>query len=71
LRNILNAFFANGAGVALLVDKEGLSRASGKLAAMVEDTPEGAAITLEDGSCLLLKNIVGVNGIFHSHYSEC
>jgi len=56
----------------LLADQEGLFRTSGNIAAPINETSlEDALLKLDNGSALKLNQIVAVNGIFHSDYSEC
>jgi hypothetical protein len=56
----------------LLVDKEGLTRFEGKITAIsAADSFENTAIVIEDRDIILLKEIVGINGVFRSDYSEC
>jgi hypothetical protein len=72
LREILNQLYEEHTPVALLADQEGLFRTSGNIAAPINETSlEDALLKLDNGSALKLNQIVAVNGIFHSDYSEC
>jgi hypothetical protein len=72
----LKAFLTNlqkeGTTAGLLVDHEGLSRASGKITAISNgSTIADDMIQINGESTFRLGDIVAVNGIFRSDYSEC
>jgi hypothetical protein len=72
LTQILNKLYNENTSVALLADREGLFRTSGNIVAAINETAlENATLTLDNGRSLNLTEIVAVNGIFHSDYSEC
>lgn len=56
--------------VSMLLDEDGLTRAEGIIRTIQADTIN-PYIEMEDGAKIVIKNIVAVNGVFHSSYSEC
>jgi len=73
LKEILDSCFVNNTDVHLLIDVVGLERAFGQIIAVGLSDKKGAYIRLNDSSLstFLLKDIVAVNGVFRSDYSEC
>lgn len=72
LKAILDKCYNEHTPVALLADHEGLFRTSGNIVAAIKQAPlEDAVLALDNGTVLKLNEIVAVNGIFHSDYSEC
>jgi len=58
--------------VALLVDRDGLSRAAGKITALAADNlTNSVTVSLNNDNTYELTEIIAVNGIFRSDYSEC
>lgn len=56
----------------LLVDKEGLTRVEGVITSVNEGNEiENISINIDNRETVLLKQIVGINGLFRSDYSEC
>ena len=56
----------------LLIDKEGLMRVEGIVTSIVKDgNIENATIIINDRDRISLKEIIGINGLFRSDYSEC
>lgn len=56
----------------LLVDKDGLTRVEGAITLISEkDDIENTSINIDNRDTFLLKEIVGINGVFRSDYSEC
>lgn len=56
----------------LLIDREGLMRAEGVITSIDKhDDIENTSITISDRDTVLLKEIIGINGLFRSDYSEC
>jgi hypothetical protein len=56
----------------LLIDNEGLTRAEGIITSInEEDDIENTGIVLNDRDTVTLKEIIGINGLFRSDYSEC
>jgi hypothetical protein len=55
-----------------LIDNEGLTRAEGIITSInEEDDIENTGIVLNDRDTVTLKEIIGINGLFRSDYSEC
>ncbi|MGN6617930.1 MAG: hypothetical protein ACTHJ5_12215 [Ilyomonas sp.] len=72
LRSILNEMILKGEKASFLLDRNGLSRAEGSILSMEETQPVGdTVIKLNNDDLVYLKEIVGVNGIFRSDYTEC
>ncbi len=72
LRSILNDMILKGEKASFLLDRNGLSRAEGSILSMEETQPVGdTVIKLNNDELDYLKEIVGVNGIFRSDYTEC
>lgn len=58
--------------VSLLVDKDGLTRVEGVITSITEsEKVENTSINVDNGETILLKQIIGINGLFRSDYSEC
>lgn len=60
--------------VSLLLDREGLIRMEGIIENIEEKTPLEATVIIVNNSVpqpIFLKEIIAVNGIFSSDYSEC
>lgn len=56
----------------LLIDNQGLTRVEGIITSINEgDFIENARIIIDNRDTILLKEIIGINGIFRSDYSEC
>jgi len=56
----------------LLIDKEGLMRVEGVITSIDKhDDIKNTSITIDDKDKVLLKEIIGINGMFRSDYSEC
>ena len=72
LSEILTDLKATNADVAMLIDRDGLFRAAGKITDIrADDLKGGITVLLNEDSAYLLTDIVAVNGIFRSDYSEC
>lgn len=73
LLTILTNLYTKRVTVALLIDQNGLSRISG----FIELLGESSFTVFENHTNtaskhrILLHEVVAVNGIFHSDYSEC
>jgi len=67
---ILRSCFQKKEKVSLLVDENGVERKEGFIKSIHEDAPL-ISIELSDGSRIVLKNIVAVNGVFRPEYGEC
>ena len=58
--------------VALLVDRDGLARAAGKITALATDNlTNSVTVSLNNDNTYEPTEIIAVNGIFRSDYSEC
>jgi hypothetical protein len=56
----------------LLIDDEGLTRAEGIITSINgADDIENTSIVLNDRDTVILKEIIGIDGLFRSDYSEC
>lgn len=56
----------------LLVDKAGLTRLEGFITSIKNSNDTAiSSITVDDKDVVLLKDVIGVNGVFRSDYSEC
>ena len=72
LRLILNDIILKGEKASFLLDRNGLSRAEGSILSIEETQPVGdTVIKLNNDELVYLKEIVGVNGVFRSDYTEC
>ena len=72
LKTILDQLQREQTVAALLADREGLFRISGKIVSVSkEQALENATILFDNGTSLKLNEIIAVNGIFRSDYSEC
>ena len=56
----------------LLIDKNGLERVEGVITSIEphNDVNE-TTITIDETTPVLMKDIIGINGLFRSDYSEC
>lgn len=58
--------------VSLLVDDNGLTRMEGTITAIEEESnAANAVVTINGADRILLRQIIAVNGVFRSDYSEC
>lgn len=58
--------------VFLLIDKEGLTRLQGKITSINQQGDiENTSIIIDNRDTIFLKEIIGINGLFRSDYSEC
>jgi hypothetical protein len=72
LLSILSGFYEDKQNVALLVDIDGLTRMEGRITAINQNGDLNKTIIIvDDKDGTLLNEIVAVNGIFSSDYSEC
>ena len=58
--------------VALLIDRNGLTRIQGEIISIdsKEDISK-SVIHISEHEPVELKDIIGINGLFHADYSEC
>lgn len=74
LKAILSNLCEQKDKASLLVDREGLIRMEGIIESIEEKAPLEATVVMVNNSIpqpIFLKEIVAVNGIFSSDYSEC
>ena len=72
LLSIIRSISDQGLKASLLVDKEGLTRVEGSITSINEqEATEHTSIVIDDSYNCVLKEIIGINGIFRSDYSEC
>jgi hypothetical protein len=56
----------------LLIDQNGLTRLEGKITSINKsDRIENSYIAVDNNHNIYLKEIIGINGLFRSDYSEC
>jgi hypothetical protein len=67
---ILNECFSKNTKVALIVDNNGLERMEGKIIS-IELNEKEPYFKLDNGSIILEKSLIAVNGMFVPSYSEC
>lgn len=61
-----------GTHASFLVDDDGLTRLDGTITAVAPDTNAAKSQFVLDGTITLhLEQVIAVNGIFRSDYSEC
>lgn len=72
LLTIVSSIFQQKLPSAFLIDKAGLERMEGIITAIEEgDNINKTKIIVASKNEILLEQIIGVNGIFRSDYSEC
>lgn len=72
LKSVLKTIQSKREKAFLLIDENGLSRREGFIVSVEDNIPsKEAVVNLDSGDSISLKHIVGVNGIFHSDYTEC
>jgi hypothetical protein len=67
---ILNECFSKNTKVALILDNDGLEKMEGKIISIESNIKEPFFI-LDNGSLILEKSLIAVNGMFVPSYSEC
>jgi hypothetical protein len=56
----------------LLIDKEGLERVEGKITSIdPHNDVDKTVVLINDTTPVSIKEIIGINGLFRSDYSEC
>lgn len=56
----------------LLIDRAGLTRVEGVITSIIEkDDIENTSIRIDNRDTICLNEIIGINGLFRSDYSEC
>jgi hypothetical protein len=72
LFSFVQQIFQQKQHAALLIDKEGLTRAEGMITSInLHDNIDETSIMIDDNVLVLIKEIIGINGLFRSDYSEC
>jgi hypothetical protein len=72
LLTLLTSIFNDRQEAFLIIDREGLIRVSGLITSVKQsDVIENTVIGFDNGNTVLLKEIIGINGVFRSDYSEC
>lgn len=70
--DVLLEYQENHQDVSLLIEKDGLTRAEGHIVNIhAEKDFLKSKIELDNGSSFVLEDVVAVNGMFRSDYSEC
>jgi hypothetical protein len=69
---ILLDHYKTNSKVSLLIDKEGITRVEGFIAEIkTSDDVLISTIILTDQTIFQIKDVIAVNGLFKSDYSEC
>jgi hypothetical protein len=74
LKSLLTDFEKRHLKVAFLIDREGLTRTEGVILAVEQGTPVTETIVkldIAEHGDIYLNDIIAVNGIFRSDYTEC
>lgn len=72
LLSTLSGLYQKKEKISLLLDLQGLSRLEGIIDSIEEKQPlEKTLIKVNNADAFLLKQVIAVNGIFRSEYSEC
>ncbi len=72
LRQLLEDIYRQQKNASFLIDRQGLTRMEGMVLAIEkQETIYDTSVLLNNNERILLSEIVAVNGIFQSDYSEC
>ncbi len=72
LLEVLKETYLVGETASFMVDREGLSRVEGTVTGIEPgDSLGGFLIRLDNGESFFLGEVIAVNGIFRSDYTEC
>ena len=72
LLSILSSIYQQKQQASLLIDSNGLTRIQGEIISIIKkDDISKTLIHLSKQDPIKLKDIIGINGIFHADYSEC
>ena len=75
LKNILSDLQRTQARASLLIDRDGLTRVEGMIMSLQESNPSLGQTTFRlegpDSAPIHLQEVIAVNGIFRSDFSEC
>ncbi len=68
----IEALQRDAAKASLLIDIDGLERLEGMITGITQnDDPSETVITIDGKQEVKLDNVIAVNGVFRSDYSEC
>ncbi|TCJ12105.1 hypothetical protein EPD60_16255 [Flaviaesturariibacter flavus] len=73
LKNIVSGIQQSKTKASLLLDRAGLTRMEGTITDVEEDktAPDRTAFRITGGERIALNEVIAINGIFRSDYSEC
>jgi len=72
LLSFVSQIFQQKQQASLLIDKDGLTRVEGTITAINEhNNVNETSIVVNNTIPFAIKEIIGINGIFRSDYSEC
>ena len=72
LLSVVTTIFNQKLKASLIIDKEGLTRVEGIITLIDKrDDNENTSIIIDNRDTVTLKEIIGINGLFRSDYSEC
>ena len=72
LLSIVVSIYQQKQRVALLIDRNGLTRIQGEIISIDRKEDIGkSVIHIGEYDPVELKDIIGINGLFHADYSEC
>jgi hypothetical protein len=72
LMDIINVVFKEKAKASFIIDKEGLTRMEGLITNVEHNTSSARTVVhLQPSNYFHLDEVIAINGIFRSDYSEC
>ena len=72
LFSLITEIFQQQQHASLLIDKEGLERVEGQITSIEPHIDvDKTIIYINDTTPVSIKEIIGINGLFRSDYSEC
>ena len=72
LFSFISRIFQQQQHASLLIDKDGLERVEGIITAIEpHNNVDETSIIINDTTSVFIKEIIGINGLFRSDYSEC
>jgi hypothetical protein len=72
LMDIINVVFKEKGKASFIIDKEGLTRMEGLITNVEQNTSSGRTVVhLQPSNYFHLDEVIAINGIFRSDYSEC
>lgn len=72
LFSFITGIFQQQQHASLLIDKDGLERVEGKITSIDPHIDvDKTTILINDITPVSIKEIIGINGLFRSDYSEC